>query len=95
MGGIGQGLGRGVEWGAEEQVLGAHGMEEGSLQRLWEVEMSGSALLDHLAAPPADSLLGGLASKSLPDGRTGAGQKLGQWETNVLGQLGVGWEEAP
>ena len=51
-----------VEWGAEEQVLGAHGMEEGSLRRPWEVGMS--ELLDHLAAPPADNFLVGLASKS-------------------------------
>ena len=47
--------GRGVEWGAEEQVLGAHGMEEGSLQRLWEAGMLGSALLDHLGVPPAEN----------------------------------------
>ena len=48
--------------GAEEQVLGAHGMEEGSLRRPWEVGMS--ELLDPLAAPPADNLLVSLASKS-------------------------------
>ena len=31
--------GRGAVLGAEEQELGAHGMEEGSLQSLWEAGM--------------------------------------------------------
>ena len=70
--------------GAEEQGLWAQGMEEGSLQRLREAGMLGLALLDHWEAPPAGNLLGGLASKSLPHGRTGVGQRHGQWGTKEL-----------
>ena len=77
---------RGGLWGAEEQELGTHGREEGLLQRHWEAGMSDSSQLYHCRAPPVEKLLGDLASRNLPLGRTGVGQRHGQWGTRELGE---------
>ena len=60
--------------------------EEGSLQRLKEAGMSDLAQPDHQEAPQAVNLLGALASRSLPLGRTGVGQRHEQWGTRELGR---------
>ena len=73
-------------WGAEQQELGIHGREGGSLQRLREAEMSNLAQLDHQEAPQAANLLDALASRNLPLVRTGVGQRHGQWGTRELGE---------
>ena len=76
--------------------MGTHGMElmeVGSLQRHEESGMSGSAQHCHKGAPPAENLLGGLASKSLSHGRTGAGERHGRWGSKELEGLGKGpWQ---
>ena len=71
-------------WGAGEQELWAHVMEEEPLQRQGEAGKLGSAQLDHQGAPPAESLLGGLASRSLLHGKIGGVRRLGQWGTTEL-----------
>ena len=73
---------RGGVWGAVEQELG--GREEGPLQRQGGAGRGCSAPHDLQGEPPAENLLGVLASKSLPHGRIGVGQKRGQWETREL-----------
>ena len=70
---------------AEEQELGTHGREEGSLQRHWEAGTSDSSQLFHRGAPPVKKMLGDLAARNLPLGRTGVEQRHGQWETMELG----------
>ena len=75
---------KGGLWGVDELELGAHGREEGSLQRQGEAGMLVSAQLYRPEAPPAENLLDGLASKSLPRGRIGVGQKHGRWGTREL-----------
>ena len=64
-------------------------MEEGLLQKLGGAGRSGSTLHDLQGAPLAENLLGGLASRSLPHGRTGGGQMRGQWGTKELD--GASW----
>ena len=57
----------------------------GSLQRHGEAGMSDSAQLCHWRAPPAENLLGGLASRSWQHGRTDVGRMRGQWGTKEFG----------
>ena len=75
---------KGGLWGVDELELGAHGREEGSLQRQGEAGMLVSAQLYRPEAPPAENLLDGLASKNSSHGKTGAGQRLGRWGTKEL-----------
>ena len=74
---------RGGVWGADKQELG--GREEGPLQRLGEAGRLRSAPHNLQGEPQVESLLCGLASKSLSHGRIGVEQKHGQLGPRELG----------
>ena len=60
-------------------------MEEEPLWRLGAAGRLDSTWHDRQRVLPAEKLLGDLASKSLPLGRTGVEQRHGQWGTRELG----------
>ena len=60
-------------------------MEEEPLWRLGAAGRLDSTWHDRQGVLPAENLRSALASKSLPLGRTGGGQRHGQWGTRELG----------
>ena len=85
-GGMGRSVGHGggTLGGTTEGTWVGGGITSDAVGR-WKVMFS-SALRDLQGAPPVENLLVGLASKNSPHGRTGAGQRHGQWETKELGR---------